>query len=188
MSDPLTRSEAVRLLGAGNDGWYDIRDRAYVATLYRCGLRNNEARMLDYSDVRWEPDWTIRVRHPKGGGAPREIALDLTVSPLMSAWCAARGTEPGPLFCTRRGGRLQTSFMRRKIKVFAKHAGIRRRVHPHALRHTFARELTEEGVNLRLIQILLGHRSLATTEVYVRSLGDPEAMAVTKGRGNALEE
>ncbi len=193
MADPLTRDEAKRLLLCAGNGWYGVRDRAYVSILYRCGLRNNEARMADLHDLRiQETDWTIRVQHPKGlrtGATQREIALDTGAIEYMKPWLKARGTGPGPLFTTRGGGRLLTSFMRRRLKVMGKTARISRRVHPHALRHTFARELAEEGVNLRLIQLLLGHGSLATTQIYLTSLGDVDAMKVTRGRKwDALEE
>jgi site-specific recombinase XerD len=61
----------------------------------------------------------------------------------------------------------------------AKRAGLERRIHPHALRHTFARELYDEGVGIREIQVALGHRSLATTETYLRSIGATRAVEVT---------
>ena len=186
-SEPLTPQEAKRLVDAVGGGYVGCRDRAYLALLYRCGFRNNEVRMLDLDDVRRELEpWTVRTRSPKGiasGRAkPRELGIDPGTQATLERWLSLRGNAAGPLFTTSRGKRLDTSHLRRKIKTLAKSAGITRRVHVHALRHTFARGLNDEGVSVRLIQLALGHSNLNTTAVYLQSLGDPEVIAVTSTR------
>ncbi len=187
MSEALTPDEAKRLLAAVGGGFVGLRDRAYLALLFRCGLRNNEARMLELDDLHRDREpWSARVRFPKGiqsgRGKPREIGVDRRTRELLEAWLKVRGDAAGPLFWTSRARRLDTSHLRRKIKLLGKAAGITRRVHPHALRHAFARSLNDEGVSMRLIQLALGHAKLNTTEVYLRSLGDPEVIAATSER------
>ena len=189
-SEPLTKEEAKLLINAIGKGFRGARDKAYLSLLYRCGLRNNECRMLDFSDIRsdgeyYSENWTVRIRHPKGvkrGAKPRELGLDKKTKKLVSEWINVRGSEDGPLFLTTKGKRIDTSHFRRKIKKLGAKAGIARRVHPHALRHTFARTLNDEGHSVRLIQLALGHSNLNTTATYLQGLGDPETIALTKER------
>lgn len=186
MPEPLTPVEAARLLGAVGGGFAGLRDRAYIATLYGCGLRSNECRMLDMEDLRMDCDpWTLRVRHPKGvarGASPRTLGVPDLTRRCIEEYLTLRGKRTGPLYMSGTGGRMDTSHYRRKIPQLAKSAGIPRRVHPHAFRHTFARELNDENVSMRLIQLALGHRRLDTTATYLQSLGDPEVIAMTGSR------
>lgn len=185
-SEPLTAPEAARLIGAVGGGFSGMRDRAYLALLYRCGLRNNECRMLDLHDLRMDGEpWSVRVRSPKGVGRgvkPREIGIDSLTRGHLEGWLRVRGHSAGILFQTRTGNRVHTSHFRRKVAWLAKAACITRRVHPHALRHTFARGLNDEGVSMRVIQLALGHSQLNTTAIYLSSLGDPEVIAATSDR------
>lgn len=187
MGEALTPDEAMRLLEAVGHGPANVRDRAYLVMLFRCGLRNNEARMLDLRDlIRDREAWSARVRFPKGvesgRGKPRELGIDARTREYLEQWLVIRGSAAGPLFLTRNGRRLDTSHLRRKVKVLAKAAAIKRPVHVHALRHCFARQMHDEGVSLRLIQLALGHASLNTTAIYLSSLGDPEVIAATSER------
>ena len=187
MPEALTPLEAKRLIDVVGSGSLGIRDRAYITLLFRCGLRNNECRMLDIADVkRSSASWALRVRFPKGidsgRGKPRTIGIDPQARKILGAWIDRRGIAAGPLFVTRNGRRVETSFYRSKLKVVQKLAGVGSRVHPHALRHAFARQLAEEGVSMRIIQILLGHSRIETTAIYLQALGDPEAVAATDDR------
>jgi site-specific recombinase XerD len=77
---------------------------------------------------------------------------------------------------------MRTNQIRQIMPILAKRAGIRKRVHAHGFRHTFAVELSQEGVPLHDIQQLLGHTSLATTEIYLRSLSPEASLSAVRGR------
>jgi len=186
-SEPLTHDEARRLVEVAaqiGTPYTRKRDAAAFAVLYRCGVRSNEARMMELRDLTQIDDatWILRVRHPKGGKGVRELGVDRGTREYLGGWLHERGPAPGPLFCTPAGDRVETRHWRRKIASAARGAGIAKRVHCHGLRHTFARMLLDEGVNMRVIQQCLGHRDLGTTATYLASVGSPEAVAATVGR------
>lgn len=173
-SSALTKEEAKALVeGAGRVGRRSTapRDAAMLAVMYRCGLRSAEVSTLDLDDLELRDGlWSLTVRFPKGwrrGTPPRTIGVDPGLLEIIQAWLTHRGMEPGPLFCTRNGERVYPTQLRRKIKQAAKAAGVKRRVHCHGLRHTFAIQLDEEGTSMKTIQDSLGHRSLATTGIYL---------------------
>ena len=100
----------------------------------------------------------------------------------LSQWIHQRGANPGPLFFTKHLHRVDSSFVRKKLREVGKMLGLDGKTHPHAFRHTFARELHDEEISVRIIQKALGHKNLNTTQVYLQGLGDPEVIAVTGGR------
>lgn len=185
-ADPLTPDEARGLLDAISPRYArGKRNRALIAVLWRSGLRAREACSLDLSDFRSGEPCTLRVLAPKGaarGKAPREVGLDRGTCELVLEWLATRGQHAGPLFASSTGRRLQTSYLRQLLGHLGQRAGIQRRVHPHALRHTFARDLYDEGVGIVHIQKALGHTHLATTSNYLASIGCADAAVVTAAR------
>ena len=102
---------------------------------------------------------------PAGEPALRAVARYLERG--RPALVAGPDDEPA-LFLSKSGRRLSTSDVRRRLRVWARHAAQQGAVHPHALRHSFATHLLEGGADLRAIQELLGHASISTTQVYTR--------------------
>jgi integrase/recombinase XerC/integrase/recombinase XerD len=148
-----------------------LRDRALFELAYASGLRAEELVSLDAGSVLFDSE-EVRVEG-KGGktrlvpaGEPALAAvrryLDRGRPALVSTPADAA------LFLSKSGRRLSSSDVRRRIRVWARHAGVQSQVFPHALRHSFATHLLEGGADLRAIQELLGHASVSTTQVYTR--------------------
>lgn len=146
------------------------RNRAIIETLYGCGLRVSELVNLEISNVYAEEEYVI-VRGK--GDKQRMVPISPTAlseieayMPDRAALDIARGEE-NILFLNRRGRRLTRVMIFYIVKTLAGLAGIEKEVSPHTLRHSFATHLLEGGANLRAIQQMLGHVSLATTEMYL---------------------
>jgi len=160
----LPKDEARDLLDRPHDGSAAARrDRALVELLYASGLRVSECCGLDLADLE-RGQGTVRVLGK--GGRERVVPVGEVALAAVEAWLEARGTRPGALFVNARGGRLTARTAHRIVLREARAAGITRRVSPHTLRHTFATHMLGEGADLRLIQELLGHRRLSTTQRY----------------------
>ncbi len=172
---PLAVDDCVSLMEASENAAAPseklLRDRALVELLYGAGLRVGEVASLDVRDVDLHRG---DVRVLGKGGVERVVPVPAEARAALSAYLAAR-RAPGllgkPLFTAlrpRRDGprRLGVRDIRRILKSRALGAGIRERVHPHRLRHSYATHLLDMGADLREIQELLGHASLSTTEKY----------------------
>jgi integrase/recombinase XerC len=140
-----------------------LRDHALLEFLYATGLRVAECCGLDLDDVDRRRG---AVRVMGKGGKERVVPAGDAALGALDAWLSVRGEERGALFTNSRGGRLGTRSVHRIVKRRARAAGIDRRVTPHTLRHTFATHMLGEGADLRLIQELLGHSRLTTTQRY----------------------
>ena len=133
-----------------------LRNRALVELVYSAGLRSREAVDLNLADVEFDQE-LVRVRGK--GGKERTVPLGEEAAHWLARYVRearqelARGAEDA-FFLSARGRRLDTSALRRLVP------------HPHRLRHAFATHLLEGGADLRVIQELLGHSSLSTTQVY----------------------
>jgi site-specific recombinase XerD len=149
----------------------EMRDRALFELAYACGLRAEELVDLDLQSIDFDAE-TVRVEGK--GGKTRfvpagEPALRSVTRYLERGRPALAGSDAEPaLLVSKSGRRLSTSDVRRRLRVWARHAGQQGAVHPHALRHSFATHLLEGGADLRAIQELLGHSSISTTQVYTR--------------------
>jgi len=148
------------------------RDRAIFELLYGAGLRVGELVALDVTDIKLG-ERLIRVRG-KGRkerlvpfGRPAAKALD-EYMPDRARWRESRHDDEEPVFVNQRGGRLSDRSVRRLLDRAVHRSSDLHHLHPHALRHAFATHLLEAGMDLRAIQELLGHSSLATTQVYTR--------------------
>ena len=140
-----------------------LRDHALLELLYATGLRVAECCGLDLDDVDRRRG---AVRVMGKGGKERVVPAGDAALEAVEAWLAVRGEGRGALFINPRGSRLSTRGVQRIVKRRARAAGIDRRVSPHTLRHTFATHMLGEGADLRLIQELLGHSRLSTTQRY----------------------
>jgi integrase/recombinase XerC len=146
-----------------------LRDRAIVELLYGAGLRVSEAAGIEVSQLELG-NKRVRVR---GKGNKERIALfgEPAQHALRDYLGRARpllvrdGSAPA-LFVNAKGGRLTARSMQRLLSNRGIAAGIAQKVHPHLLRHTFATHLLDGGADLRVVQELLGHASLATTQIY----------------------
>jgi site-specific recombinase XerD len=149
----------------------ELRDRALFELAYACGLRAEEVVNLDEGSVDFDGE---QVRVEGKGGRTRfvpagEPALAAIARYLERGRPALAGATGDPaLFLSKSGRRLSTSDIRRRLRVWARHAASQGAVHPHALRHSFATHLLEGGADLRAIQELLGPASISTTQVYTR--------------------
>lgn len=146
-----------------------LRDRALLELMYSCGLRVSEAMGLDLPHVDLE-NLMVRVR---GKGAKERLvpygkqAYVLLVRYLEKArpFLVTRVAEQA-VFLNSRGGRLSRVSAFKIIRRAARDSGLMRRVSPHVLRHSFATHLLERGADVRFVQELLGHASVATTVIY----------------------
>jgi integrase/recombinase XerD len=186
LPDPLAPDEVERLLESVAPAQHTdadartIRDRALLELLYAAGLRVSEALGLDRPAVSFDAA-TVRVV----GKGDRErvvpvgdVALDWMRrydAEVRGTWRGAPSGEPGdvaPFFLTERGGRLARQQAWAIVKRAARAAGLGERVTPHTLRHSFATHLLEGGADLRIVQELLGHASISTTQLYTHLTGE----------------
>jgi site-specific recombinase XerD len=149
----------------------ELRDRAMLELAYACGLRAEEIVNLDLGSPDFDAE-QVRVEG-KGGrtrflpvGEPALRALGAYLERGRPALASAR--EEPALLLSKSGRRLSTSDVRRRLRLWARHAAAQGRVHPHALRHSYATHLLGCDADLRAIQELLGHQSISTTQVYTR--------------------
>lgn len=148
-----------------------LRDRALFELAYASGLRAEELVNLDLEAIDFDGE---QVRIEGKGGKTRlvptgEPALRAITRYLQRGRPALLTAEPTrALFVSKSGRRLSTSDVRRRLRVWARHAAGVAGASPHALRHSFATHLLDGGADLRSIQELLGHASISTTQVYTR--------------------
>ena len=146
------------------------RDRAMMEVLYGCGLRVSELIGLEISRTYLDDGFLI-VRGK--GNKERMVPMSETSIEEIKGWLADRErmkVKPGDeniLFLNRRGGRLTRQRAFQIVKGLAEAAGVRKTISPHTLRNSCATHLLEGGANLRAIQQMLGHESIATTQIYI---------------------
>jgi integrase/recombinase XerC len=170
----LTQAEVERLLAApSSDAWAAQRDRALLETLYSTGARVAEAAALDLADIDLVEGTALlrgkgRKERLAGLGRPAVAALTAYLEGLPRARLDAQAPSKDrrAVFRNARGGRLTTRGMALVLEKHLARAGLASEVSPHTLRHSFATHLLEAGANLREVQELLGHASIASTQVY----------------------
>ncbi|UCH21981.1 MAG: tyrosine recombinase XerC [Deltaproteobacteria bacterium] len=167
----LPVDDMFRLLDSiKTDNLLGLRNRAIFETLYSCGIRVSELAGLNVSDV----SFSSRVIRVVGKGSRQRIVPigDKALSAIKSyrkklkSQKGFRSEENGPLFLNKYNGRLTTRSIARILEKLAKECGLLIPISPHALRHTYATHLLDAGADLRIVQELLGHKSLSTTQKY----------------------
>ncbi len=166
----LSRDEVGRLLGAPHGTAPGaLRDRALLEVLYACGLRASEAVELQLEDVNLD-DELLRARGK--GSKERLVPIGReAVSALRAYLSRSRPVLVGlraerHVFVNRRGGGLSRQGLYKIVQGYADSVGLKDRMSPHTLRHSFATHLLAGGCDLRALQEMLGHADIATTQLY----------------------
>jgi integrase/recombinase XerD len=168
----LSIEEVDRLLAAPDPGTArGLRDRAILETFYATGLRVSELAGLALESLHFDAEYVRCVGKgdkervvPIGGRAI--VAVQAWLERGRPAYAARGGGECRAVFLSRLGRPLSRITLWRHIRAYARKAGIRKEISPHTLRHSFASHLLANGASLRIIQEMLGHADIATTQIY----------------------
>ena len=165
----LSEEEVAALIDSVEvSGWQGLRDRAILEVLYGCGLRVSEAVGLKISCLYFKEGF---IRVIGKGNKERlvpigDVAIAAVEEYLKARRVPADSESSDVLFLNRFGRSLSRVSMFTMIKAQALAAGIRKEISPHTFRHSFATHLLEHGADLRIVQEMLGHESISTTEIY----------------------
>jgi integrase/recombinase XerC len=163
----LSPDEAVQLVAIEGDDPLALRDRALLELAYSSGLRVAELSGMDLSMLDLASG---EVRVWGKGSKERIVPVGAPARAALEAWIARRITLPvhdaEALFLSRTGRRLAPRAIQQRLAAWAVKRGLTRHVHPHMLRHSFASHLLQSSGDLRAVQELLGHASIASTQVY----------------------
>lgn len=146
------------------------RNRAIIETLYSCGLRVSELIELKLSDLFFDEGF---IKVTGKGNKQRFVPIGATTQKYIYIWKSIRNhinIQPGSkdiLFLNYKGNKLTRAMIFTIIRNLVEKSGLKKTVSPHTFRHSFATHLLENGADLRAIQMMLGHESITTTEVYM---------------------
>ena len=163
----LSPEEAIRLVTFADDSVAGVRDRAVFELLYSCGLRIAELVGLNLDSI----DYASReIRVLGKGSKTRIVPVGVPAIRAVELWLGRRPSpnDPGEtaLFLGAQGKRISAGVLQARIKMWAVKQGIDVNVHPHMLRHSFASHVLQSSGNLRAVQEMMGHASIASTQVY----------------------
>lgn len=159
LPDVLSKEEIASMIKSTENK----KHKCLIAVVYSCGLRRSEAINLRITDID-SKRMQVKIRGAKGKKDRYVTLADKTLTYLKDYYRTDRPKEF--LFEGKPGGKYSTTSIYNVMKNTARAAGIRKRVYPHILRHSFATHNLEQGMDLRFIQELLGHESSKTTEIY----------------------
>jgi integrase/recombinase XerD len=169
----IPEEDVKKLLDSTKSDLIGTRDRAMLELLYAAGVRISELVGIDVDDVDLD-EGTALVRRGKGSkarvvpiGRPARTALSAYLARARPEFASKSPRGPSPaLFLNARGGRISRQAAWKILKDYARLAGLGDSVSPHTLRHSFATHMLDAGADIRVVQELLGHASLSTTQVY----------------------
>jgi integrase/recombinase XerC len=163
----LSPDQAGKLVEIEGDALLALRDRALLELAYSSGLRLSELAMLDVDRVDLD---SAEVRVIGKGSKERVVPVGAKAREAIRDWLAARATlaseDECAMFVGRRGTRLTPRAIEQRVAQWALAQGLLRHVHPHMLRHSFASHVLQSSGDLRAVQEMLGHASIASTQVY----------------------
>lgn len=170
LPESLTEADVEALLLAPDTGTLlGLRDRTMLETLYACGLRVSELVALQVSELNLRQGVARVVGK---GGRERLVPMGEEALAWNQRWLdegrkgLLPGHDSGVLYPSRRGRMMTRQTFWHRIRAHARAAGIERPLSPHTLRHAFATHLLNHGADLRVVQLLLGHADLSTTQIY----------------------
>ena len=167
-------ADADERAGEERDPWIWARDAAVMALLYGSGLRISEALGLARKDA---PDAGREVLHIRGKGGRERLVPVLPITQAAIAryirLCVYPLERDGPLFLGAKGARLSPRIVQKLMEHLRESLGLPATATPHALRHSFATHLLENGFDIRTVQELLGHKDVSTTMIYTHVLNKP---------------
>jgi len=156
----LTIEEIKKMI----DATLNIKHKLIIKLLYGCGLRVSEIVNLKKEEINFEEE-LIHIKLGKGK-KDRFVKLPSSIKQDLSRYSKLNNSEI--LFPSNRGGKLTKDTIQKIVQNAAKKAKIKKRVYPHLLRHSFATHLLEQGTDLKIIQKLLGHSDIKTTQIYTQ--------------------
>jgi integrase/recombinase XerD len=164
---PLDADQVKDLIETDTKDRLSSRDRALIELLYACGLRVSELSTLKLTDLNLDAGY---LRCFGKGAKERVVPMGRkAIEALREYLTGNRGDADCEfVFVSSKGGRLVRESIWRILQKHARHAALRGRVYPHALRHSFATHLVEGGADLRYVQEMLGHSKISTTQIYTQ--------------------
>ena len=179
----LSPDEAVRLVTIDGDDDLSLRDRALLELAYSSGLRVSELATLALSSLDLSSG---EVRVWGKGGKERIVPIGAPATAALRAWLERRPAlvrgETSAVFLSRTGRPLTPRAIQQRLSAWAIKRGLARHVHPHMLRHSFASHVLQSSGDLRAVQELMGHASIASTQIYTHL--DFQALAKTYDRAH----
>jgi integrase/recombinase XerC len=164
----MDTDQLKQLLSAPASDWIEIRDKAIVELFYSSGLRLSELTGLNLADLDLR-DGLVTVTGK--GNKTRTIPVGRLAIEAIQAWLAVRREQlrdplDNALFISQRGQRIHPRSVQARLQQMAAQQSMRRKLHPHMLRHSFASHLLESSSDLRAVQEMLGHANISTTQIY----------------------
>lgn len=145
-----------------------LRDKAMLETMYSCGLRVSELLSLKIDNISFQQRIiTVFGKGSKERKVPiSDYSLSFVVEYIQKSRIKNKGQDSKILFLNKQGNKISRIYFYKQIEKYAQIVGIKKKISPHTLRHSFATHLLDGGAQLRSVQIMLGHENISTTQIY----------------------